>query len=82
MHRNILLISLLLIYPNISVAYIGPGLGAGVIATAIGFVGAILIGFFAVLYYPIKRIIKKRKSRTSEEKKEEENYEEKDSTDT
>jgi len=43
-------------------AYIGPGMGAGAIASALGVLGAILLAIFGVLYYPIKRILKKRKN--------------------
>ena len=56
-------------------AYIGPGLGVGTIAVALGFVGSIFLALFAVLYYPIKRMIKRRgrekKTPKSENKKDE-----------
>jgi len=42
-------------------AYIGPGMGVGTIATILGVIGAIFLGLFAVIYYPIKRAIKARK---------------------
>ena len=42
-------------------AYIGPGMGAGAIASVLGVLGAILLAIFGLLYYPIKRILKKRK---------------------
>ncbi len=41
-------------------AYIGPGMGGGVIAVTLGLVLAIVLGFFGVLYYPVKRYLKKR----------------------
>tara|TARA_B100001939_G_C16831002_1_gene568671 strand:+ start:256 stop:447 length:192 start_codon:yes stop_codon:yes gene_type:complete len=44
-------------------AYIGPGMGGGVIAAVIGFFTAILVGLWAILYYPIKRALKKRKQK-------------------
>lgn len=44
-------------------AYIGPGMGGGVIAAVIGFFAAIVLGLWAVLYYPIKRALKKRKKK-------------------
>jgi len=46
-----------------SYAYIGPGMGGGVIAAIIGFFAAIVLGLWAVLYYPIKRALKKRKEK-------------------
>ena len=42
-------------------AYIGPGAGAGTIAVVLGILASIVIGFFAILWYPIKRMIRKRK---------------------
>ena len=46
-----------------SYSYIGPGMGGGVIIAMIGFIAAILLGIWGVLYYPIKRAIKKRKDK-------------------
>jgi hypothetical protein len=42
-------------------AYIGPGLGAGAIAAVFGVIGSVFLGLFAVLYYPIKRALKRRR---------------------
>ena len=42
-------------------AYIGPGIGAGTIALVLGILGAIVLAVFSILYYPIKRLLKKRK---------------------
>jgi flagellar motor component MotA len=44
-------------------AYIGPGMGGGVIAAVIGFFAAIVLGLWAILYFPIKRALKKRKEK-------------------
>ena len=46
-----------------SYAYIGPGMGGGVIAAIVGFFAAILLGLWGILYYPIKRALKKRKDK-------------------
>ena len=43
-------------------AYIGPGMSGGLIATIIGVIGSIFLAFFGILYYPIKRFLKKRKN--------------------
>lgn len=48
-------------------AYIGPGLGAGALGTVIGVLGSILLALFAVLYYPIKRLAKRRRALRSPE---------------
>lgn len=42
-------------------AYIGPGVGAGVVATVLGIVGAFILGIVGIVYYPIKRFLKNRK---------------------
>ncbi len=52
---------LIVTLPATAQAYIGPGLGAGAIAVAFGVIGSIILAIFAVLYYPIKRALKKRK---------------------
>ena len=44
-------------------AYIGPGMGGGVIAAVIGFFAAIVLGLWGILYYPIKRALKKRREK-------------------
>lgn len=46
-----------------SFAYVGPGMGGGVIAAIIGFFAAILLGLWGILYYPIKRALKNRKDK-------------------
>lgn len=40
-------------------AYIGPGMGTGVIAVVLGVLCAIFLALFAILWYPIKRLFKK-----------------------
>lgn len=42
-------------------AYIGPGAGFGTIAVVLGILAAIVMAFFAILWYPVKRLLKKRK---------------------
>ena len=62
MNKSILFLSLFLISLP-SYAYIGPGMGGGVIAAIVGFFAAILLGLWGILYYPIKRALKKRKDK-------------------
>tara|TARA_B100000686_G_C16791928_1_gene979323 strand:+ start:1436 stop:1705 length:270 start_codon:yes stop_codon:yes gene_type:complete len=52
----------LLLFPFASDAYIGPGLGAGTIGVVIGILASIVLGFFAIIWYPIRRLIKKKKA--------------------
>lgn len=39
-------------------AYVGPGLGAGAIAFLGGVVFSVFLTLFAVIYYPIKRLLR------------------------
>ena len=59
--KNTNLIIALLIISSPASAYIGPGMGGGVIAAVLGVVGAVLLALFGILYYPIKRMLKNRK---------------------
>ena len=62
MNKSILILSLFLISLP-TYAYLGPGMGGGVIAAIVGFFVAILLGLWGILYYPIKRALKKRKEK-------------------
>ncbi len=42
-------------------AYIGPGLGAGIIGAIIGLIGAIFLAIIGLFWYPIKRLIKSKR---------------------
>lgn len=50
----------LVLTPTFAQAYIGPGAGVGAITAALGIVGSILLALFAVIYYPVKRLLKKK----------------------
>ena len=62
MNKSIVFLSLVLISMP-SYAYLGPGMGGGVIAAIIGFFAAIFLGLWGILYYPIKRALKNRKEK-------------------
>ena len=42
-------------------AYLGPGVGGGVIVATLGIIVAIFAVLFGLIWFPIKRILKKRK---------------------
>jgi hypothetical protein len=44
-------------------AYIGPGLGAGALATILGVLLAILMLVVGIVWYPLKRLIRSLKSK-------------------
>ena len=43
-------------------AYIGPGAGAGAIAVVLGIIASVVMAFLAILWYPVKRLLKKKKA--------------------
>ena len=55
------LIIVLLSISSTASAYIGPGMGGGIIAAVLGVIGAVLLALFGILYYPIKRMLKNRR---------------------
>ncbi len=54
--------------PAAALAYIGPGVGAGAIAAVVGVLGSIVLAIFAVLWYPIKRMLKGKKAKAQADK--------------
>jgi membrane protein implicated in regulation of membrane protease activity len=65
---SVLALALLtLLMPGSALAYIGPGVGAGAIGAVLGVIGSILVGLFAVIWYPFKRLMKKRRQSKSED---------------
>ena len=59
------LIFISVIFSNLSplFAYIGPGMGGGVIAAIFGIIAAFFLGLWGILYYPIKRAFKNKKKK-------------------
>ena len=61
--------SLLIFYifssANSLFAYIGPGMGGGVIAAIFGIIAAFFLGLWGILYYPIKRAFKNKKKKNT-----------------
>ncbi len=47
--------------------YIGPGLGGGVITAVLGFLASIFLALFAIIWYPIKKLIEKLKNKKTDE---------------
>ena len=43
-------------------AYIGPGAGLGVIGAILGTIMAVVLAIVGVIWYPIKRLLKRKKS--------------------
>tara|TARA_B100001057_G_C22336920_1_gene751747 strand:- start:40 stop:228 length:189 start_codon:yes stop_codon:yes gene_type:complete len=62
MNKLILFLSLILL-PMFTFAYIGPGMSGGVLAAILGFIAAFFLALWGILYYPIKRMLNKRKDK-------------------
>lgn len=59
---NLITIFFLLI-SSPSFAYLAPGVGAGAVAATIGVVVAIFAALFGLIWFPIKRLLKKKKEK-------------------
>ena len=60
MNRFLFFLCVLLL-PSPAYAYIGPGLGAGTVGAILGVVVSVFLAMFAILWYPFKRFLKKRR---------------------
>ena len=62
--RYLFLVTLALIgaYPATAVAYIGPGAGISLLGSVIGVVVTVLVAIGAILLWPVRRMLKRRKA--------------------
>ena len=56
---------LVLVMPEYALAYIGPGAGVSAIGTVIALVGAVLLAIVGFVWYPVKRLLSKKKDKNS-----------------
>lgn len=52
--------------PNTALAYIGPGAGLGVVAVTIALAIGVLLLLVGLVWYPLKRALKNRKSKAKD----------------
>ena len=50
-------------------AYLGPGIGGGVLVATLGIIIAILAGIIGIIWFPLKKLYKKIKDKKKEKKK-------------
>ena len=62
LEKKVVVALLMLLCPLAAYAYIGPGLGLGTIGVVLGILGAIILAFFAILWYPLKRLFQRKRS--------------------
>lgn len=55
------------LFPLSAEAYVGPGLGAGTIGVVLGVLASVGLVLMAIVWYPVKRILKKIKDKRSGE---------------
>jgi len=58
-----LALALALTAPLAAQAYTGPGLGLGAIGVAFGLIGSILLAIVSVVWYPVKRLVRRIRGR-------------------
>ena len=64
---NLILVILMLIaLPSYGEAYVGPGLGLGVVGAVIGVIVAVFLAFVGMLWYPIKRFVLRNLSQSKD----------------
>lgn len=63
----VLLATVLLAYPPLAAAYIGPGLGLGAVSVVLGIVAGLLMLVVGVVWYPIKKLINRFKAKKDSE---------------
>lgn len=64
--RSVLVAALLVMAPGLALAsYLGPGLGLGLIGTAFGVVAAVVLGIASILWYPVKRLVRRLRPATA-----------------
>ena len=62
MRRTLLLAVLVLpAWEPAAHAYVGPGVGIGALATVLGILGSLVLWLGAVLWYPLKRMLRRRR---------------------
>ncbi len=62
----------LVFYADTAAAYVGPGLGLGVIGSVVGVIAAVLLAIVGVIWYPLKRVLKRNKTTAEDDEKSDE----------
>lgn len=62
------ILPLLLSYSHNAEAYIGPGAGLGAIGTVVALVFALILLVVGFVWYPVKRLLRRRKTVNSSDK--------------
>jgi hypothetical protein len=57
----------LLLLTNSAVAYVGPGAGISVLGSLLGILATIFVAIGAIIFWPIRKFMKRRKARLNTE---------------
>ena len=62
---NIILKTIFIFFSFVSTsyAYLGPGIGGGILVATLGIVIAIVAAIFGVIWFPLKKFLKRRKEK-------------------
>ena len=68
---NIILKTIFIFFSFVSAsyAYLGPGIGSGILIATLGIVIATFAAIFGVIWFPLKRFLKRRKEKKIEKHK-------------
>ena len=69
---SILAFLVVILIPLPAMAYVGPGTGIAALGAFLAIVAGVIAAIFGFLWYPIKRLLRKRKQAKNNETKEEE----------
>jgi len=58
---------LLVLLSNTAVAYVGPGAGISVLGSLLGILATIFVAIAAIIFWPIRKFMKRRKARLNSE---------------
>ena len=61
--RFLFLLTIFSIISQVAWAYVGPGMAISTVLITLGVIGSLLLAIISVIYYPIKRLIKKTRSK-------------------
>ena len=66
MYKLIFIIFLFLFKLSPAYAYLGPGIGGGVIVATLGIIVAIFAALFGLIWFPLKRLFKKKEKKENQ----------------
>ena len=64
---NVITLITLLLFSKSSFAYIGPGLGLGIVVSILGLIFSIFLFIIALLWFPIKKLLKKNQNKKTKD---------------